>query len=63
MENPDELDDLERAIQARGHRTYRHTSGGITYLAGRDPDGIQIVVTHPGPDALPRVLIDNSLSA
>jgi hypothetical protein len=63
VDSTKELNDLEQAIQARGGRTYRHTSGGITVLTSRDPDGIRIVVTHPSPVALPRVLIDNCLYA
>lgn len=63
VDKPDALNDLEQAMQARGGRTYRHTRAGITFLTGRDPDGIRIVVTHPSPEVLPRVVIDNCLYA
>ena len=63
VDSATELNDLERAIRARGSRTYRHTSGDITFLTSRDPDGIRIVVAHPSPEKRPRVLVDNRLYA
>ena len=58
-----ELTGLERAIQETGRRTYRHTTAGITFLTTRDPDGIRILVAHPGPEELPRSLIESRLYA
>jgi hypothetical protein len=63
VESTSDLDDLERAVLTRGGRAYRHTSGDITYLTCRDPDGIRVVVAHPSPEKLPRVLVDNRLYA
>ena len=54
---------LERALQKEGRRCYRHTSGGVTFLATTDPDGIRILVAHPAPEHLPRSLIDHWLYA
>ena len=63
VESASDLDDLERAVLTRGGRAYRHTSGDIAFLTCRDPDGIRIVVAHPSPEKLPRVLVDNRLYA
>ena len=58
-----ELTGLERTLQERGRRSYRHTSGGVAFLTAKDPDGIRILVAHPGPEKLPRSLIDSWLYA
>jgi len=52
------LTDLERAIQERGLRSYRHSSGGVTFLTTKDPDGIRILVAHPSPAEMPRSLVE-----
>jgi catechol 2,3-dioxygenase-like lactoylglutathione lyase family enzyme len=53
----EELGDLERALTARGRHTDTYTSGGVQFLAGRDPDGIRILVAHPGPESLARSIV------
>ena len=57
VDSATELNNLERAIQEGGRRSYRRTSGGVTFLTTRDPDGIRILVAHPGPAELPRFLV------
>jgi catechol 2,3-dioxygenase-like lactoylglutathione lyase family enzyme len=52
-----ELQDIEQALQHRVGRTDRNTSGGVTFLAAHDPDGIRILVAHPSPEQLPRSVI------
>lgn len=55
------LADLEQAINDRGGRTYTYASGGVSFLESRDPDGIRILVAYPGPERLPRSLVENRL--
>jgi catechol 2,3-dioxygenase-like lactoylglutathione lyase family enzyme len=52
-----ELTDIDRALQDRGVRTDTHARGGVTFVTGRDPDGIRIMVAHPSPEELPRSVI------
>jgi catechol 2,3-dioxygenase-like lactoylglutathione lyase family enzyme len=52
-----DLQELERALRRFGRITHTYTSGGVTFLAGRDPDGIRILMAHPGPDKVPRSVI------
>jgi hypothetical protein len=51
------LERLEHALKARGSHTGTHTSGEVTFVAGRDPDGIRVVVVHPSPTELPRSVV------
>ena len=34
-----------------------YTSGGVSFLAAHDPDGIRILVAHPSPERLPRSVV------
>jgi hypothetical protein len=52
-----ELQELELAIEERGGRADRYTSGGVTFVASRDPDGLRILVAHPSPETLPRSVV------
>jgi catechol 2,3-dioxygenase-like lactoylglutathione lyase family enzyme len=58
-----ELLRVEAALQDRVGRTVRHTSGGVSFLAAHDPDGIRILVAHPSPAKLPRSVIGAQLYA
>ena len=56
--------DLERCAQAlteRGAYTSRDTSEGIEVLRGRDPDGLPVLITYPGPDRTPPHLISSRI--
>jgi catechol 2,3-dioxygenase-like lactoylglutathione lyase family enzyme len=57
VDSAEELTDVEEALQGRGIRTDRHASGGATFVTGRDPDGIRIMVAHPSPEELPRSVV------
>ena len=57
VESAADLRDLEQAFKDHGGRTDTHTSGGVSFVAGRDPDGIRILVAHPSPDAFPRSVV------
>jgi hypothetical protein len=35
----------------------RDTSEGFTFLEGRDPDGLPVIIAYPGPEQAPRHLI------
>lgn len=52
-----DLQDLEHALKDRGGHADTHESGGVTFLAARDPDGIRILVAHPSPEKLPRAVV------
>lgn len=58
-----ELAGLERTLKDRGGHANTYESGGVTFLATRDPDGIRILVAHPCPDKLPRALVGARLYA
>jgi catechol 2,3-dioxygenase-like lactoylglutathione lyase family enzyme len=51
------LRELDQALRRHGAVTHTYTSGGVTFVAGRDPDGIRILMAHPGPDQLPRSIV------
>jgi hypothetical protein len=38
-----------------------HASGGVTFVEGRDPDGIRVVIAHPSPLQLPRSSLDSRI--
>lgn len=57
VESAAELRVLKQAFKDHGGRADTHTSGGVTFVAGRDPDGIRILVAHPGPEELPRSVV------
>lgn len=58
-----ELRAMEQAVKDRGGRADTHESGGVTFLATRDPDGIRILVAHPSPEKLPRAVVGARLYA
>ena len=57
VNSADDLHLLEQALRDHGRFTDTYTSGGVTFVAGRDPDGIRILMAHPGPDKLPRSVV------
>jgi catechol 2,3-dioxygenase-like lactoylglutathione lyase family enzyme len=51
----DDLDRCERAMKEAGRRPVtRHVVDGITFIEGKDPSGVPVVITHPGPDRTAR---------
>jgi hypothetical protein len=63
LESDAELRDAALTIRSRGGRTSSYTSGGVTFLAARDPDGIRVLLAHPSPEKLPRSVIGPRLYA
>lgn len=56
-----ELRGVAQALRDNAGRTDNYTSGGVTFLAAHDPDGIRILVAHPSPEKLPRSVIGAQL--
>jgi catechol-2,3-dioxygenase len=48
------LQHFEQTFRDRGCYTYTHTDGGVTFVEGRDPDGIPAIIAQPSPGHLPR---------
>jgi len=63
VESDAELRDAALAIEARGGRTSTYTSGGVSFVAARDPDGIRVLLAHPSPEKLPRAVVGPRLYA
>ena len=57
------LRDAVLAIKARGVRTSSYTSGGVSFVAALDPDGIRVLLAHPSPEMLPRSVVGPRLYA
>jgi CBS domain-containing protein len=58
------LDDMDRCadlLQEGGAYERRDTCEGFARLEGRDPDGIPVVITYPGPERAPRHLINSGV--
>jgi len=45
-----ELRRAERFLKARDAHTASHSADGFVWVEGRDPSGIPVVITYPGPD-------------
>jgi catechol 2,3-dioxygenase-like lactoylglutathione lyase family enzyme len=63
VESDAELRELAQALQDRVARIHSFTSGGVSFLAAHDPDGIRILVAHPSPEVLPRSVVGAQLYA
>jgi catechol 2,3-dioxygenase-like lactoylglutathione lyase family enzyme len=61
VHSADDLQELDQTLRRYGRVTHTYTSGGVTFIASRDPDGIRILMAHPGPDKLPRSVIGAQL--
>jgi catechol 2,3-dioxygenase-like lactoylglutathione lyase family enzyme len=57
------LDSLKHALQDTGNYVDTHTSGGVTFLEGRDPDGLRVLIAHPDPAQHPRSIFDSHMFA
>jgi catechol-2,3-dioxygenase len=49
----EDLERCERALKKRSAHIETRSSGPVHAVEGRDPDGIVVMVTHPGPDEEP----------
>lgn len=58
VDSAPDLAEARELLASRGRRTDTFTSGGVTFLASRDPDGIRLLVAHPHPEQLPRSAVD-----
>jgi CBS domain-containing protein len=56
---PHDLDRCSKVLTERGAYTSRDTVEGIDVLEGRDPDGLPVLITYPGPGQTPRRLISS----
>jgi catechol 2,3-dioxygenase-like lactoylglutathione lyase family enzyme len=55
--SPAELERLQTRLKSVNSAVSRQVVDGITIVEGRDPNGLPIIVTHPGPDCSPRTHI------
>ena len=56
---PHDLDRCTKVLTEHGAYTSRDTFEGIDVLEGRDPDGLPVLITYPGPGETPRRLISS----
>lgn len=50
----EDLDRFERILNEHCRRVVRQVIDGVTFIEGRDPDGVPVVITYPGPDQAAR---------
>jgi predicted transcriptional regulator len=55
---PEDLDRCTEVLKKRNAYVRRDIIESIDILEGRDPDGLPVLITYPGPDQTPRHLID-----
>jgi catechol 2,3-dioxygenase-like lactoylglutathione lyase family enzyme len=55
------LEYFEQALKDAGRYTGTHTAGDVTFVEGRDPDGLRVVIAHPDPAQRPRSIFDSHL--
>jgi catechol-2,3-dioxygenase len=55
------LEQVNQTLQERGSHTDTYTSGGVTFVEGRDPDGICVVIAYPSPQTMPRTELGSRL--
>lgn len=48
-----DLDRCEQALKRRSAHLDTRVSEQVTAVEGRDPDGIVVMITYPGPDQVP----------
>lgn len=48
-DSPEGLKFFEQALKDSGSYTGTHSADQVTFVEGRDPDGIRVVVVHPDP--------------
>lgn len=52
-----DLDRCSEMFRERGAYVGRETTEGITSVEGRDPDGLPVIIVHPGAEHAPRHVI------
>jgi catechol 2,3-dioxygenase-like lactoylglutathione lyase family enzyme len=60
-DNQKDLENLKQALQETGNYVDTHTAGDVTFVEGRDPDGLRVVIAHPDPAQQPRSVFDSHL--
>ena len=60
-ESPDELRALADALRGCDGYIDTHEEGGVSFLEGKDPDGLRVIIACPGPDAHPRSMVASRL--
>jgi catechol 2,3-dioxygenase-like lactoylglutathione lyase family enzyme len=50
----EDLDRFERVLNEHCRRVVKQVIDGVTFIEGRDPDGVPVVITYPGPDQAAR---------
>ena len=55
--NETALHRCERMLEARHAHISTHEDAGFTWVEGRDPSGIPLLVTYPGPEQVARTQI------
>jgi len=53
----DDLDRCEGMLRERGAYARRDADEGFARVEGRDPDGLPVLITYPGPERAPRHMI------
>lgn len=54
-DSPADLRRCERTLKERdAHISSKETADGVTVVEGRDPDGLPLVIAHPGPHGAAR---------
>jgi catechol 2,3-dioxygenase-like lactoylglutathione lyase family enzyme len=49
----DALSQAQKQLERHSSYAGTRSSGEVTVLAGRDPDGVMVMIAHPGPDQEP----------
>ncbi|WP_206318933.1 VOC family protein [Actinacidiphila epipremni] len=49
-----DLERCERLLKERAAHLSSRETDGVTMVEGRDPDGLPVVITHPGPEGSAR---------
>ncbi len=52
------LEHFAKALRDCGHYVDTHTSDGVQFVEGFDPDHIRVVIAHPSPQQRPRSVLD-----
>ncbi|MGZ6964333.1 MAG: VOC family protein [Acidimicrobiia bacterium] len=60
-ESAESLTDFRNVLQDKGCYTDTHSAGEVTFVEGRDPDGIRVMIAYPGPVQHPRSVVDGRL--
>lgn len=60
-DSPEALTLLKRQLEDWDAYVDTHSSGGVTFVEGRDPDGIRVIIAYPTPTREPRSVVDSRL--